>query len=140
MRPATDVTMLVRSSPRMLLVSAISYAVNFGIFALLVKFAEWPPEIAAVVGIVTVTALNFLACRYFIFEARDGSIRRQLFLYLASTTAFRAAELATFSLIYRTVPSNALVVYPIVLAVSYVAKYVFAGLVVFKKSYPETHP
>jgi putative flippase GtrA len=134
-----DIARLLKTSPRMLLVSGVSYAMNLSVFALLVKLAQWPAELAATAGIVAVMAFNFLALRYFIFRAaRHESIWRQLALFLASTASFRVAELAAFSLIYRTFHADSLVVYPLVLAVSYIAKYVVAGHLIFRPPSPQT--
>ena len=133
MRPTINVALLARSGPRMALVSALSYLLNLGIFAFLAEFAGWSPEIAAAAAMAALTGINFLACRHYIFEAREGSLRRQVLLYLSSTIGFRAMELAAFSLIYRATNSDALILYPSVLAVSFAAKYVIAGKFIFRK-------
>jgi putative flippase GtrA len=132
---AFDVAMLVRSSPKMLLVSGLSYGINILTFAALVQLGHWRPEMAAIAAVSLVAVMNFLACRYFVFEARVGNVWRQVVLFAASTLTFRAAEIGTFTLLHHlTSQANVFALYVGVLACSYIVKYAVAGEFIFKNA------
>lgn len=124
---------LLHFGSRMAMMSVISYGVNIGLFALFAKIVGLPPELSAVVTVIVIMVINFSACKYWIFEVRNGSIRQQFARFAVLTLVFRGAELGMFFLIYRLTNLDELLVYPMVLAISFFAKIFFFGRAVFGK-------
>lgn len=105
--------------------SAVSFLVNVGMFALLSGPLGMPPEVAAACAVSIVMVINFLACRYWVFEASSGKLTRQFVMFLLATLAFRSLEIAVFSLVYRHLGINELLAYVAVLSASFVLKFAF---------------
>lgn len=113
--------------------SAISFGINLGLFALFVNWGAMPPELSAAAAAIIVMGLNFVACRYWIFEAHDGNVQKQLALFIAATLAFRGAEIGLFSFLYRLTYSDELLVYSVVLVASFLIKFFFFEKAVFSR-------
>lgn len=126
-------TRLLQSVPRMAFMSLISFGLNLGLFTFFVKLAAITPELSAAVAAIIVMGLNFVACRYWIFDARGGNAHKQLALFMVATLAFRGAEIGLFSFIYRLTYSDELLVYSIVLVTSFLIKFLFFEKAVFAR-------
>ena len=75
--------------------------------------------------------MNFCVLRLFVFEQTGQSWRKQLAGYLASIAGFRAAEYGVFLLLCGVLALPYLPVFPLVLVVSLVGKFVFLRGMVF---------
>ena len=122
----------LKRGARMAVMSVVSFVLNLGIFASITRVMFWPAEVAALIAISILTLLNFGACRYWIFDARSGDTSRQFLGFSLATIGFRLTELTIFSVVYRLTHVNEVVVYGVVLAVSFMAKLLFFETKVFR--------
>ena len=53
--------------------AVINYALTL---AILSRFAQWPPQLAALIGIIVATGVNFIASRYLVFRASHVRLER----------------------------------------------------------------
>jgi putative flippase GtrA len=109
-----------------------SFAINLGGTAFMHELLDVPEEIAFAVALGIAFIVNFLACRYYVFEGRIGDARRQLVEYLLASLFFRGVEYLGFLFLHTTVGISYLVAIFIVLLCSFFAKFAFYGKVVFR--------
>jgi len=76
---------------RSLLVGGAATLVDLGVLALLVELAHLPALVANVPALLAGALVQFLGCRYFVFRADGGDVRKQ-------AGGFAAVELATMVL------------------------------------------
>jgi putative flippase GtrA len=123
---------LLRPVSLMAAMSLLSFTVNLGLSALLHERLGWSEELAFLIAIAIVLLMNFLACRYLIFDAREGDIRQQAVRFLLSALGFRGAEYGCFLLIHSWLGVQYLVAITGILGVSFGAKFLFFGRFVFQ--------
>lgn len=76
---------------RSVLVGGLATLVDLGVLALLIEVARLPATVANVPALVVGALVQFLGCRYFVFEPRGTELRKQ-------AGGFAAVELATLAL------------------------------------------
>jgi putative flippase GtrA len=77
---------------RFLGLGGVSFAVNVGLTVLLTEKLHLPPEVSFAIAIVVVFTMNFLACRYFVFDSRSQDFRQQLLRFAMTSGGFRGSE------------------------------------------------
>lgn len=122
---------MVNRLARFIAVSALGLALNLAITITVHEVLGGSEETAFAVAIVTVFVLNFLACRYFIFDAARGDPRRQFLGFLMSSGLFRVLQYAGFLLVHTVLHVQYLVAAILVLGFTFFAKFSFYGNVVF---------
>lgn len=123
---------LVRPVSWMAMLSVVSFGLNLGITAAGHEWLGLPEELAFLISLGTVMVINFLACRYLIFEASEGSATQQAIRFLASAIGFRSAEYLTFLAIHTWLGVHYLIAVTGVLGFFFVAKFLFFGRFVFR--------
>ena len=113
--------------------AGLSFVTNLGLTALLHEVCCLPEEAAFGIALLTVFAMNFLACRYVVFEGREDRPAPQLALFTLSSAGFRGAEYLAFLLVHSWLGTPYLVAVTLVLGASFVVKFFFYRLVVFER-------
>ncbi len=109
----------------------VSFTLNLGLSALLHEVVRAPEELAFAVALVVVFAVNFLACRYLIFDAAGGNLYRQLVAFALSSLVFRGLEYVAFLLLHSVAGVHYLVAIAAVLGISMIGKFLFYRGAVF---------
>lgn len=123
---------LINSLYRFALLSGISFTLNFGLTVLLHEWLAVPQEAAFAVSLVTVFVVNFLACRYVVFDGRGGSAKKQLALFTITSVVFRGSEYVVFLLVHTLAGVEYRVAILSILAVSAVLKFFTYRTAIFK--------
>ena len=76
--------------------------------------------------------VNFLTCRYFVFNTRTGSFAAQLGTFLGSSAAFRVLEYLAYWFLLDVFGLWYFIAIWVVMPASFFAKYFFYKLVVFR--------
>lgn len=76
---------------RSVLVGGAATLIDLGVLALLVEVAHLPATMANVPALLVGALVQFLGCRYFVFEAQGADLRKQ-------AGGFAAVEVATLAL------------------------------------------
>jgi putative flippase GtrA len=118
-------------APRFLGLGGVSFATNVGLTVVLKEWVGLIPEVALAISIVVVFTINFLACRYFVFDARLQDFRQQLFRFALASGGFRGAEYLAFVVCHRFFGVQYVVALVGILVVSMMVKFVFYQRVVF---------
>lgn len=118
-------------APRFLGLSGVSFVTNVGLTVLLKEKAGLAPEAALAISIVVVFCINFLACRYVVFDAQAQDFRRQLLLFAMASGGFRGAEYLAFIVGHRLLGIHYVVALVGILMLSMMAKFVFYQRVIF---------
>ncbi len=114
------------------LLGGLSFAINVGLTVFLKEVLGATAELAFALALATVLVVNFMTCRYLVFEgASQGDRRRQLPLFVASSLVIRSLEYATFLIVHSVLGVHYLVAIVGILAVSVLMKFVFFRSVVF---------
>ncbi len=109
----------------------VSFLTNVGLTVLLTERLHLAPEAALAIAIGFVFVMNFLACRYFVFDAHAQDFRRQLLLFALASGGFRGSEYVAFLVCHRLFGIHYVVALVGILVVSMMAKFVFYQRVVF---------
>ena len=121
---------------RYLQVSCLSFVTNFGLTMVLHELCGLPEEWAFAIALTVVFALNFVAMRLYIYNARHGSLWRQGLTYVGSAMAFRAAEYLAFLIGHTWLGGDYRVIILTITVVSAGSKFFYyRGL--FERSRPE---
>ena len=118
-------------APRFLGLSGVSFLTNVGLTVLLKEKVGLIPEAALAIAMVVVFCINFLACRYVVFDARAQDFRRQLLLFAMASGGFRGAEYAAFVVCHRLLGIHYVAALVGILVLSLMAKFVFYQRVIF---------
>jgi putative flippase GtrA len=121
----------LRRAPRFLGLSGASFLTNVGLTVLLKEKAGLAPEAALAIAIVVVFCMNFLACRYVVFDARAQDFRRQLLLFAMASGGFRGTEYVAFVVAHRLLGIHYVVALVGILVLSMMAKFLFYQRVIF---------
>ncbi|MAG93342.1 MAG: hypothetical protein CMJ48_06290 [Planctomycetaceae bacterium] len=127
------------STRRFVIWIVCSYALNLGILAAQVELAGVPEWLAFAVSLATITLVNFVALRLYVYRSTQTPARSQFVPYLASVAGFRTAEYVSFVVLLwlvtgSTAPDDRryIVLSTIVLAVSVVLKNVVYKRLIFR--------
>lgn len=123
---------LLRPVALMAVMSGVSFVVNLGLTHGLHEVLGASAELAFLISLATVMVMNFLACRYFIFDAREGDFRGQAVRFLMSALLFRGVEYLAFLVIHTWLGVHYLLAIAGVLGASFVTKFLFFGRFVFR--------
>ncbi len=115
------------------LLGLVSFTLNLGLSALLHELLGVSEELSFGVSLMVVFVVNFLACRYLIFDAAGGNLARQLIAFTLSSLAFRGMEYVAFLLLHSLVGVHYLIAITAVLGVSMIGKFLFYRGAVFVK-------
>ncbi len=118
-------------APRFLGLSGVSFTTNVGLTVLLKEKVGLAPEAALAIAIVVVFCINFLACRYVVFDARKQDFRRQLLLFAMASGGFRGAEYVAFVVCHRLLGIHYVVALVGILVTAMMAKFLFYQRVIF---------
>ena len=90
----------IRSWLRFGFFSGLSFFVVLGVTVGLTELLGVRAEVSFVAAVVVAFFMNFVACRYFIFEAAAGNLWRQLSAFFLGVIVFRLAEYIGFLVIH----------------------------------------
>jgi putative flippase GtrA len=110
---------------------AVSFTTNVGLTILLTEKMRMAPEAALAISMVVVFTMNFLANRYFVFDARSQEFHHQLVLFAIASGCFRAAEYLSFVICHRLLGIQYIAALVGILIVSMMVKFVVYQRVVF---------
>lgn len=82
------------------LLSGLSLVVSVGLTVVLHEAVGMLEEWAFGISLVVVFAVNFVACKYWVFEGKAGDLKRQLVIFALSSAGFRLAEYLGFLLVH----------------------------------------
>ena len=80
----------------------ISFAVNFGLLISLTELGGLPPEWAYAISLLCVMCVNYLVCRFYVFDARNTDALQSGSIFVASTLVFRLLEYVAYWVALRT--------------------------------------
>lgn len=129
--PSASLTRLRGEGARMLLLTALSFALGY---ALTVAGTEWlrlDSRVAYGAAIVVCSVLNFFGCRYFVFAGPHGPLLASAARFLATVLGMRVAEVALFSLLTAWQVHYQLA-YVVTSGLSFVVKFLLAKFFVFR--------
>ncbi|MBZ0110996.1 MAG: GtrA family protein [Thermoanaerobaculia bacterium] len=121
------------------LLGLVSFGVNVGLTWALHEKLRWSEEASFATSLVVVFILNFLSCRFLVFDARGLGWRGQMLRFGVASMVARGWEFLLFVLLQHSVwrlPIQWAVA--TVLVVSFVAKFFFYRRWVFGHSSDET--
>jgi putative flippase GtrA len=127
-------------APRFLGLSGVSFVTNVGLTVMLKEWMGLAPEAALAIAIVVVFTMNFLACRYVVFDARSQDFRKQLLLFAMASGGFRGSEYVAFIICHRLLGIHYVVALVGILVLSMMAKFVFYQRVIFLDGGPAREP
>jgi len=78
--------------------SCASFVVNFGLTVVLHEWGRMSAEGAFAVALAVVLVMNFFLMRWYVYQAKAGTMWQQFGLYLCSAIVFRATEYGAFLL------------------------------------------
>jgi putative flippase GtrA len=113
------------------LLGLVSFTLNLGLSALLHEVLGASEELSFGISLAVVFAVNFLACRYIIFDAAGGNLVQQLTAFTLSSLAFRGMEYIAFLLLHSLIGIHYLIAIITVLGVSMISKFFFYRSTVF---------
>ena len=116
---------------RFVVLSGVSFGLNFGLTVGLAQIAGLPPPTAFAIALGTVFVVNFLLMRFYVYRASAASLWGQLVRYVPSAFLFRFAEQRVFAWVHAQdwLPYQLAVIG--VLGASTVVKFFYWGAVVF---------
>lgn len=120
------------SALRFLLASPPSFAISFGGPILLHEVFGISPSIAVALCFLTAFIFNFYVMKYFVYRS-DGSVLREFRNYAFTNLAFRVTEYLCFSLLYLVVGIRYFIANFVVIATSFVVKFVVYDMIVYGK-------
>ncbi len=113
------------------LLGVASFSLNLGLSALLHEMIGASTELSFGISLTVVFIVNFLACRYLIFDAAGGNPLRQLIAFALSSLVFRGMEYVAFLLLHTVIGIHYLAAITAVLGVSAISKFLFYRGAVF---------
>lgn len=113
------------------LLGLVSFTLNLGLSALLHEVLGASEELSFGISLAVVFVVNFLACRYIIFDASGSNLVRQLTAFTLSSLAFRGTEYAAFLLLHSLIGIHYLIAIITVLGISMISKFFFYRSAVF---------
>ncbi len=120
-----------RSLLRYCLVGAGNFGLSLGLTAFLHEILGAPEELAFGVTLVTLFVINFFVSRHYVYQASDGSARRQFGRFLVSAASFRALEYGAFLLVHTVLGVYYLAAVVAVQVTSFFGKFLFYRAFVF---------
>jgi putative flippase GtrA len=123
----------IRSGYRMGLLSVLSFLLNYGLFFTLHKLVGMSPALAAALSMAVVVMVNFNGCKYYVYHDLHGDTKAQFLRFIVGTILFRSAEWCAFVLLAKWLSMDSIVLYPIVLSVSFLLKLLTYGKLVFNQ-------
>jgi putative flippase GtrA len=115
------------------ILSVASFAINYGLFVTLHKVFAVSSGPAAAFAMAAVVIVNFLGCKYYVYQELQGDSRVQFLRFMASTLVFRAVEWLTFVALTRWLSLDSILIYPLVLGVSFLVKLLSYRRLVFQQ-------
>ncbi len=125
---------------RFMILSGVSFLGNLGITHALTQHAAWPAELAFAASLVIIFFVNFACCRWFVFQANEQPIAKQLASFLTATTCFRGLEYVAFLGLHSLLGIHYLIATATVLIVGFAAKFLFYNRFVFGRPNTATQP
>lgn len=117
------------------MMTGMSFCMTMGIPVLLHEVFGVYEENAALIALITAFCINFFTARTFVFQSREAMLPQLLRFFLTSLM-FRGGEYLTFLAVHRYLEMYYLLALFSVLLVSFVLKFLFYKVFVFK-SFPE---
>lgn len=130
-RPKRKRDRVEKQALRYLLASIVSFVANLGIVAGLHQGLDVLPWVAVAVAMATVTVMNFVFMRQYVFDGKDGHWPRQFVAFVASIAGFRVVEYVLFVVLNSVLGLPVMPVYAGVLVLSFVIKFVYFRTRVF---------
>jgi putative flippase GtrA len=130
--PAALTNEKARKGFRFVLLSGLSFALNYGLTVGLHEYAGFAPDVAFAIALAAVFVVNFFVMRFYVYRATAASLRSQLPRYVVSAILFRIVQQRLFAWIHMHdwLPYKVNVV--VVLALFTIVKFFFWDRVVFK--------
>lgn len=119
---------------RFLIWTVISFLTNLGITVFFTEVLLFKEHISFAIALVFVFFMNFLGCRFYIFNDSKISWRAQFTAFFLSTIGFRISEYLTFYLLVRIFHMEYILVFVLVTGVSFCLKQYITRMFVFPKS------
>lgn len=123
----------LRSGYRMGLLSIASFLINYGLFIALHTASGVSSGHAAAVSMAVVMTFNFVGCKYYVYRDLRGDSRIQFLRFIVGTLLFRSAEWGVFVALTKWLSLDSVLLYPVVLSVSFLVKYLTYGKLVFNR-------
>lgn len=101
----------------------LSFSVTLGTTALLHELLGLGEPVAAAGGFAAALTVNFLFMRYYVFRGSTMPAMRQAVMFLSASGVFRGLEYLSFLVLNVILGMRYLIALPIVLAVSFVLKF-----------------
>jgi len=111
----------------------VSLACHLGITWSLHNLVGLPAQVAFLISLVTVTVINFLGLRRYVFRASGKLLRRQILRYILMNVAHRAGEYLGFSVLESLFQPPVLIAVPLVLGVSTLIRFFVYHHLVFSE-------
>ena len=122
--------MFVSSGLRYILASAASFGISFLGPILLHEGFAVSASLAVAICFGVTFFFNFFSTKYFVYRS-SGSALREFPAYALANVAFRAGEYACFSFLYLIIGIRYFIANFIVIATSFVIKFVVYDLIVY---------
>lgn len=123
---------------RFALLSGLSFTVNLSLVYALHEWAGMSSLIAVPIAMAVVTAMNFVALRWFVFGHDGRTWWSQMIGFVVSIAGFRLIEYLAFLLIHGLLGAPYLIAYAGILIASLVGKFLFLRGTVFRTSPKQT--
>lgn len=108
-----------------------SFLFNLGFTYLLHEQIGFSEEVAFAVSLAVVLTINFLGCRYVIFDSK-GAIQQEFAHFFGASLAFRAGDYALFLMVHTVFGVHYLIAITVILGATTVVKFAYYRLLVFR--------
>lgn len=125
-------TALAGEGLRMAALSLLSFVLGFVLTALLAGPAGLPAQAAYAIAVAVCSTMNFFGYRHWVFAPARGPAWPEARRFVASTIAFRLAEIGVFHLLYVAIDDYR-IAYVATQAMAVVAKFAVAKWLVFRR-------
>lgn len=111
----------------------VSLACHLGITWSLHNLVGLPAQVAFLVSLVTVSVINFLGLRRYVFRSSGSLLRRQIIRYILMNVVHRVGEYLGFSVLETLFQPSVLIAVPLVLGVSTLIRFFVYHYLVFSE-------
>ncbi len=111
----------------------VSLACHLGITWSLHNLVGLPAQVAFLVSLVTVSVINFLGLRRYVFRSSGSLLRRQIVRYILMNVVHRVGEYAGFAVLESLFQPPVLLAVPLVLGVSTLIRFFVYHYLVFSE-------
>ena len=125
---------------RFLALSGLSFGMNLGLTVLFHEVLNLSQEASLATAMVLVSVMNFIGCRYFVFETSDAGLAKQLVMFYASWLPFRGLEYLLFLVLHTWLNMNYVAAVVLVQLIAFMSKFLYFRQTVFRSGQPAVAP